>query len=672
VSSPTVLDDLPAEGEGIRLRPITGVMKLILIAATIMSVLVCINQLFGFNFMVGGVLLENQYYYLLIALLLPLCFVVFPAKLGRPSGHGAPWYDIVLAAITFAVCIYFAVMGRAAVGGGWEQGQAAGVPQHMVWMSYLLWALLAEALRRSGGWGLTISVNVCAFYPVVADLMPGPISGAAASLPDTAVYHMLSAESLLGAGVQAFAYLVIGFLIFGVALQYTGAGPFFINLAFALLGSVRGGSAKVAIIASGLLGSMSGSVVSNVLTAGTMTIPAMKRSGFSPSRAAAIEACASTGATLMPPVMGATAFVMASFLNVPYSQVALAAVLPSVLYYFGLFMQIDAYAARHDLKGLPREELPRLGEVIRKGWYYLFVVALLVWMLLALKRETHAPFYATVLLIVLNQLFNREGRWGWHEVVSFVVACGKLFVELMAILAGVGLLIGAFSLTGLTGTLTNDLLYMAGNNVLVLLLMGAITSFLLGLGMSTTPCYIFLAVLLAPALTKQGLDPVAVHMFLLYWGMLSYITPPVALASFAAAGLAGASPMKTSWESMYVGSIIYVIPFFFVLNPALLLNGPIAEIVILTIRAVAGIIIICGGAQGYMMGIGDLARSGRLEWPLRVLLIVGGMLMVTPGASVLGVTTAALTIAALVVLVPVFAAAWVTMRRPAVLSETKV
>jgi len=655
-------EHVTAEAEGVRLRELSGIAKWVLIAATVLSVLVCVNQLFSFNFLVGAVMLDNQYFYLLIALLLPLTFVLFPAELGAPPRTHVPWYDTGLALVTLGACLYFVAIGRAAAGGGWEYGASAGAPKHVVWMSYLLWALVTEALRRTGGWGLMLSVNACALYPVVADLVPGPISGLASSLPDTAVYHMLSSESLLGVAIKAFAELVIGFLIFGVALQYTGAGPFFINFAFSLLGGVRGGAAKVAIFASGLLGSMSGSVVSNVLTAGTMTIPAMKRTGFPASTAASIEACASTGAVLMPPVMGATAFVMASFLNVPYSQVALAAALPSIFYYFGLFMQIDSYAARHGLKGLDRSELPKLGQVLKEGWYYLFVVALLVWMLLVLKRESHAPFYATALLIAINQVLGKQHRWGWRELLVFIAASGKLFAELVAILAGVGLLIGAFSLTGLTGTLTNDLVYLAGNNVLVLLVMGAITSFILGLGMTTTACYIFLAVLLAPGLVKQGLDPMAVHMFMLYWGMLSFITPPVALASFAAAGIAGSPPMKTSWESMYVGSIIYFIPFFFVLDKALLLDGDWLHIVEVAISMTIGVIAICGGLQGYLLAVGDLRRAGLLEWPIRLALIAGGMALATPSLTTVGVSQATLNAWALGLTLPALGLALVLVR----------
>jgi TRAP transporter 4TM/12TM fusion protein len=447
-----------------------------------------------------------------------------------------------------------------------------------------------------------------------------------------------------------------------------------------------------------------------VLTAGTMTIPAMKKTGFTPSYSGAIEACASTGAVLAPPVLGATAFVMAQFMNTSYSDVALAATIPSVLYYVGLFAQVDAYAARHKLEGIPRAELPRFWDAFKEGWYYLFVIVILVVMLLYFKRESHAPFYATALLVILHQWsgpapwklgntavlafsvlataamfwfdvlnaalwgmcllaalneFFPGKNWGGQRWLQFLELNGKTFVELIAILAGCGLLIGAFSLTGVISSLANDLLNIAGGDAFLLLIMCAITSLILGLGLTTTSCYIFLAILVAPALEKLGLNKMAVHMFIFYWGMLSSITPPVAIASFAAAGIAGAPAMKTGWESMWVGSIIYFIPFFFVLNPALLLQGdnPYLEAIGLTGLACFGIIFICGGIQGYQAYVGDLRRAGAMEWPLRVLLVIGGFVVATPGGGIMPISQLQVTMLGLAIIIPTVLLALMLVRR---------
>ena len=652
----------PLEAETLQVRVLPRAWRWALAVSATATILLCINQQFALRFLVGFTPLNTEYYYALVLVALPFVFPVFPGGPRAPLDR-VPWYDTVLFALTAAVAVYLLVHIRKAAELGWEFG---GAPRDVVWAGFLMWAALMEGLRRTGGWSLLLSVLPFTLYPVFAGAgWLGPLKGTESTAAQASAYHTLSSESLLGIPLQAFAETVIGFLVFGTALMMTGAGTFFINLAFALCGTFRGGAAKVCIFASGMLGMMSGSVVSNVLTAGTMTIPVMKRTGFRASYAGAIEACASTGAVLAPPVMGATAFVMAQFLNVSYAEVAAAAVIPAFLYYLGLFMQVDAYAARHGLKGLKREDLPKLGATLREGWYFVFVIALLVFMMLILKRESHAPFYSTLLLLVLNQLFNKE-RWSRATVARFLESNGRTFVELIGILAGCGLLIGAFSMTGVISSLANDLLRIAGNNALLLLAMAAVTSLVLGLGLTTTACYIFLAILVGPALEKAGLNKMAVHMFVFYWGMLSAITPPVAIASFAAAGIAGAPAMKTGWESMRVGSIIYFIPFFFVLNPAFVLQGPWTEALYLTVTAALGTLFICGGIQGYQVGVGHLARAGALEWPLRSLLIVGGFVLATPGGGIMPVSNLQMELLGAAILVPTAVLAfWSTRRSPA-------
>jgi TRAP transporter 4TM/12TM fusion protein len=652
----------PVEGEVTRVRRLVGPWRWLLVAASAATILLCINQQFNLQFFVGYAQLNTEYFYLLILCMLPFTFLIFPGSTSAPLDR-IPWYDVALFVGTIAASLYLMLNIRKAAELGWEFG---GAPMRVIAVGFVMWAVLMEALRRTGGWSLMLSVFPFSVYPLFAESWwLGPLRGTQSTPDQAAAYHVLSTESLMGIPIQAFADTVIGFLVFGTALMMTGAGKFFINLAFALCGTFRGGAAKVGIFASGLLGMMSGSVVSNVLTAGTMTIPTMKRTGFKASYAGAIEACASTGAVLAPPVMGATAFVMAQFLNVSYAEVALAATIPAFLYYLGLFMQVDAYAARNGLLGLPRRELPSAWVTIKRGWYYVFVVALLIVMLLHFKRESHAPFYATALLLVLNQIFSKDTRWSMRTVLDFLEVNGRTFVELIAILAGCGLLIGAFSMTGVVSSLANDLLRIAGGDVFLLLVMCAITSLVLGLGLTTTACYIFLAILVAPALEKLGLNKMAIHMFIFYWGMLSAITPPVAIASFAAAGIAGAPAMKTGWESMRVGSIIYFIPFFFVLNPALVLQGSNPYLAGLGLAALAavGTLFICGGIQGYQAGIGDLRKAGALQWPLRVLLIAGGIVLATPGGGIMPLSQMQMTALGLAVLVPTALVALLLIRR---------
>ncbi|MDG1026042.1 MAG: TRAP transporter fused permease subunit [Gammaproteobacteria bacterium] len=571
---------------------------------------------------------QNHYYYALMGLLLPLCFLIYPSFRSPKS----LWLDGVLSLAACCACVFFFINAETMLDYGWE----FSAPAYAVWVSYLLWALIMEGVRRSGGWVLFFLVLVFSLYPIVADMLPGPISGMSSTASETASYHVMSIESILGLPFRAFAQLVIGFLIFGIALQHTGGGRFFINLAFAMFGHVRGGSAKVAIVSSGLMGSMSGSVITNVLTTGQMTIPAMQKNGMEKEYAAGVEACASTGGVLLPPIMGSTAFVMATFLNVAYTTVALAAAIPAFLYFFGLFIQVDAYAARKGLVGTPRDELPSLTETMKQGWFYIAAFMVLIFLLVYLQREAVAPFYATGMLLVLNQL-SPSHRWNLKAGGAFLVATGKLLMELLTIMAGVGLIVGALSVTGLSGTLVNDLLYLAGDSTLLLLLMGAFTSFFLGIGMTVTAAYVFLAIILAPALIQGGLDPMSVHLFILYWGMLSFITPPVALGAFAAASIAGASALATGFKAMRLGSVIYFIPFFFVLEPALILSGTSRETLFATIKVIVGIILIAGTLQRYVLGVGFLDRAGPLGVVGRALVIIGGGLIALPTTEVIGI-----------------------------------
>lgn len=585
------------------------------IAALVLLLAMDMLRLFGgASWSAPWIRLENHYYFALLGLLLPLVYLTFPRA----------WpIDFLCAAGVFGACGYLFVNATEAVDRGWEFG-APGVP---TLVAVLLWVLLLEAVRRAGGWALFGITLVFSLMPIVADRLPGSLAGLPADWQQTAAYHVLSIESVFGLPFRAFAELVVGFVLFGLALQHTGGGRFFIDLAFAALGSVRGGAAKVAIVSSGLMGSMSGSVVTNVLTTGQLTIPAMQRSGMRPEVAGGVEACASTGGVLLPPIMGSTAFVMATFLEVPYYQVALAALVPSLLYFGGLFLQVDAHAAATGMRGLPRESLPRVRDTLRDGWYYVGAFVALVVLLLVMQREAVAPYVATGLLLAINQC-SRRHRWNGRALADFLAAAGRLLAELVAVLAGVGLIVGALSLTGLSGTLVNDLLHVAGDSTWLLLLMGAFTSFVLGIGMTVTAAYIFLAIVLAPALVQGGLDPMAVHLFILYWAMLSFITPPVALGAFAAASIARADPLRTGLAAMRLGSVIYFIPFLFVMNPALILHDDAAALAWALASACLGIWTLVWGIQGYVPWL-----PGRWSWLARALFVSGGLLVALPAVA---------------------------------------
>ena len=620
------------------------VFLIVTLASTLVSIAAAVYIIFNLGARVGYVPLETQYFYLLLTVLLPVVFILFPFNRNLEARSSVPAYDVVMALAVFVIGGYFTFNGAEIIDEGWEYA----APDLAIYLCYVYWALVLEALRRTGGTAVFVVALLFSVYPVMAHLAPGILEGAANDWSFTATYHVFGTESVVGIPMDAFANLVIGFLVFGVALQYTGGGAFFLNLAFALLGRYRGGPAKVAIFGSGLMGSMSGSVITNVLTTGVMTIPAMKRVGFKPAYAGGVEACASTGGTLLPPIMGATAFVMAVFLEISYTEILVAAILPSALYYLGLFLQIDAYSARHNLHGLPEDELPKVGEVIRDGWYFVTVFVLLIVMLVGMQREAQAPFYATAALLIINQLV-RLHRWDGARTLAFVMGVGRLFAELAAMLAGVGLIIGALSLTGKVGTLAFDLVRLAGDSTILLLVMGALTSFVLGIGMTVTAAYLFLAITLAPALTTGGLDPLAVHLFMLYWAMISFITPPVAIGAFAAATVANARPMQTGLEAMRLGTVIYFVPFFFVLNPALIGKAPPGEVLLVASTAIVGIVLIAAGLQGYLLGVGALARLEGKTMVARALLIIGGLTFAMPGGEVIGFSHVELMAAAVLI-----------------------
>ncbi len=606
-----------------RQRPLRGPWLAVFVALTLAGLFLAINHLFNLRFFVGFVLLENRYLYLLLATFFSSTFLLFPA--GKGTGARVPWYDVLLFLAALGASVYFAWNGERMVREAWE----FQAPAFAVGVGVVLWLLLLEGARRTGGLALALILLVFSLYPVYAGRLPGPIAGFSLSFADTIRYQTASVEAVLGIPMRVFGNLLVGFILFGAALHVTGAGRFFTNASMALLGNVRGGTAKVAVVASGLFGTMSGSSVSNVLATGVVTIPAMKRTGFRPEDAAAVEANASSGGVLTPPVMGAVAFVMASVLGTPYVYVAAAAAVPAFLFYLSLFLQIDAYAAKYGIRGLPRVELPSLRESFREGWFYMLAFGLLIFLLVYLRQEALAPFYATALLLVLAML-RRDTRWTASRVLSFVVSTGRTLVELVTILAAVGLLIGGLTVTGVIGTFTSDVVRIAGGNVTALVLLTAVACFILGTGLTITASYIFLAIMMAPALVQQGMNPMAVHLFILYWAVLSEITPPVALSVVAASGLAGAPVMRSMMEAMRFGAVKYALPFFFVYNPALVLQGATPLVLLeVVLAAVIGLALVAYALQGYLPWIGTL-NNNLLGYATRLLLIGAGLLLALP------------------------------------------
>lgn len=591
---------------------------IILVIFSTLSILLVVNQMFRLS-LFGIILLDNQYMYAILALCLSLVFPFYPLTGSAPKDR-VPLYDILLFFLTVVVSVYFGINGQRIISLGWDYN-APFIPTIF---SIILWVLVLEAVRRVTDIYMLLMCLIFSVFPLFSIYMPGVLQGQSYDFLTTARLHAMGTVSILGIPLYTVCTLLIGFMLFGIVLQSTGGGTFFFSMAQSMLGHSRGGAAKISILASAFFGMISGSTTSNTLTIGSMTISAMKKSGFSPEHAAAIEACASTGGPIMPPVMGAAAFIMASFLNVPYSYVAIGAFIPACLYYLGLYVQVDGYAFKGNLKGLPKSELPPLWKTFKSGWFYILCIVLLVYLLLTLQMEEKAPFYASAVMLVLS-MFKKETRLNLRKFIQLIADTGNVVIMLVAILAGAGLIIAGPSVTGVALAFSGELVRAVGQNVLLILIVGALASFVLGFGMTITACYIFLAIVMVPALVQSGIDPLAAHLFVFYWGVLSEITPPVALCVSAACGIAGSDFMKTGWLAMRLGAVKYIIPFFFAYNPALLTHGPWDQILFTTVFAVVGVTSLACGFEGYLLGVG-LINSNYL----RALLVIGGGLTAFP------------------------------------------
>jgi TRAP transporter 4TM/12TM fusion protein len=591
------------------------------------SITVALGIFYIFGLSISGFSFMNwTYYYLLMGLLLPFVFLSFPMFPTTKENAGKiPWYDAAAAISAFAIPVYFATIATEIDNQGWSMTPS---PLLMV-LGIIFCALVLESARRTGGLVFAV-VTVCfTLYPLFADLVPGTFRGVSFSFPAAIGHHIYGAEGILGIPMKVIGELLIGFLLFAGLLIKTGAGDFFLNIAFALTGRFRGGPAKVAVISSGLFGSLSGSIFANIIGTGSVTIPAMKKAGFAPHFAGSVEACASTGGVLMPPVMGAVAFVMAALTDIPYGQICIAAFIPSFFYYLALLIQVDCNAARFGIKGLARDQIPSLLATLKEGWHFLFVLLFLIWGLLFLKWEAMTPFYASAILVVLS-MFKKATRIKDREkVFSLLDGVGKILVETAGIIVPLGLIISGLTITGMAAAFTSGIISLSKGIPLFTLILGAGACFVLGMVGLLTPAYIFLAVTLAPSLITVGFNLMAVHLFIMYYAMLSAITPPVAVGSFLAASIAGAHPMKTAWQSMRLGIVIYIIPFFFVYQPVLILQGgSVGRFLFYFLTCIVGIFFLSCGIEGYMQGVGILSRR------VRTVLFIAGLLIAAPDVMI--------------------------------------
>lgn len=603
-------EGVQAEADVTRLGDLFTWQSLLFVVLSLAGVGAGIFYIFGFTFD-GQRLIEAEYYWIFIGIFSAAGFIALPAH--RRSTR-VPIYDMIAAIAALGICLYFFLHAREMVITGWTH-----VP-----LGIVVWGLMLELARRSAGAPFFFVVLLLGMYPLVAHHMPGLLAGLSYDFSGTIEAHVFRSEGMLGITTKIAAEIILGFLVFAGVLIATGAGDFFINLANATFGRFRGGPAKVAIVASGFFGSLSGSIFSNIAGTGTITIRTMKRVGYPPHYAGAIEACASTGGVLMPPVMGAIAFVMAITIGVEYRTVMLAAILPSFLFYLGLILQVDAYAAKTGMKGLEPEEIPSLRSVLAQGWPYLSVLAFLVWGLLVMRWEYYAPWYACLLMIGLS--FFRRDTWPTpRRIVETLRRIGTLITQTAAIILPIAFVVSGLTITGVTGSVTSGLVGLGGGNLYLVLLFGVLACFIMGMAGLAIVAYIFLAVTLAPAIIELGdMNTVAVHFFIIYYAMLSVITPPVGTAAFLAATIAGARPMKTCLTAMRLGVVIYFVPLFFIFQPALVLQEDLLHLAYLLPSIIVGIVLIAGGLEGYLLKLGHVNN-----W-LRPFMVVSGFTLGFP------------------------------------------
>jgi TRAP transporter 4TM/12TM fusion protein len=550
-------------------------------------------------------------------LVLALVFLCIPAR-KKMAMDRLPWYDFLFAILSLIVGLYVAIFYKEIVV---EMGLLLPLRVGLGTVAILL---ILEATRRLIGWAFLIIVFCFIFYALFTSLFPKGLYGRSIPWPRLANYLYLDPQGILGIAIEVASTVVFAFVLFGQALFGTGGGQFFIDAALSVMGRFRGGPAKVSVLSSSLFGTISGSAVANVMVDGWFTIPLMKANGFKDYTACAVEAVASTGGQIMPPVMGAAAFLMATFLGIPYAKVAISAALPAILYYLAVYIQIDLISLRDGLHGLPPESLPSLKNVMKKGgWPFLISILVLIYLLFIRGLDAEkAGLYSAASVFIIS-FFKKETRPDMRRFISILKNTGEGMLEIGVISAGAGLIIGIISITGLGFTFSSTLVSIAGGSTIVLLALAAAGAIVLGMGMTVTAAYLLVVILIAPALTTMGVAALNAHLFVFYFAVMSFVTPPVCMAVYAAASIGKADMFKTGYQAIRLSIAAYIVPFIFVYHPALLLQGSFFEVAQAVVTALIGISFVAIAVEGYLFQ--------PLGWLRRFFLGGAGLLCIIPG-----------------------------------------
>jgi len=550
-----------------------------------------------------------------------LVFLAVPATRGGPQPGRIPWYDVILL-ILISIPLSYVIFLYDQVENSWATGCASTL-QNILGAIFLL--TLVEAIRRTVGLVLAIVVVCFIIHPFICDHLPGILFGRGYSLGRVIMNTFLTGNGALGMPTQIIGTVVVAFIFFGLGLQLTGGGNAFLNLALSLLGGIRGGPAKGAVVSSALFGSISGSTIANVATTGSVTIPLMKRIGFKPEFAAAVETVASNGGMILPPVMGAVAFLMSEITGISYIKICAHSLISALIYYFCLLVMVDLYSAKLGLKGIPKDELPsRLGS-LREGVLYLVPFGFLVYLLAVLRfSPTKAALWSLAVLIIFTG-FRKASRISLRGIGDIFEKSLRSVSLIGPAAAGAGVIIGSMALTGVGVRFSTSVVEISGGSLIMLLLLTAVACFIIGMVGSGIAAYLMLGVIIAPSLVKIGIPLVAAHLYVIYWSITAYISPPVAIGVYAASSIADSPLWRTSLWAVALGSPNFLLPFVFVYNPSLLLLGSLEGIVLVIISTSLGVMAFGASIVGYLLY--------EMNWLQRVLFAFGGLALIKPGLT---------------------------------------
>jgi len=547
---------------------------------------------------------------------LVLIYLLYPMRASDKSNRVA-WYDYIFAALSVIVVGYHLVNFEELL------YRAGAYTDTDMYISIIAVILVIEATRRVGGPIIVSVTSLFLIYSIFGPYFPGFLQHGGYSIKRITTYMWISSEAILGIPIMVSSTFIILFLIFAAFLKKSGIGDWLTDLAMALAGHTTGGPAKAAVVASATQGTVSGSSVANTVGTGSVTIPLMKSIGYRNEFAGAVEAAASTGGQLMPPIMGAAAFIMTEFTGLPYITIALAAAIPAVLYFTGIFIMVHLEAKKTGLKGLPREQLPNFWKLLKAKWFLSIPIIGIVYFLASGQTPMKAAFYGIILCVVVSS-FSKETRMTIPQILETLEEGARSALPVVVACASAGIIVGVVTLTGLGLKFAHGIVELSRGNIYLTMLFTMIASILLGMGVPTTANYIIQATIAAPALITIGVPVIAAHLFVFYFGIIADITPPVALAAFAGSGIAGSNPLKTGIEASKLAFAAYLVPYIFATSPVLVLvDATLGKVIVAVLTAILGMIAIGGAISGYFFTYA--------KWWERPVLFMGGLLLAKPG-----------------------------------------